>query len=67
MSGVPYKLGVFNYEFWALKVLPPPWPPRSKECKIVGLQKGATCPSPQGAAKLHAVKLLVFEKNQKGS
>ena len=41
---LPFKMGIFSQGFWALKVLPPPWPPGSKQYEIGGFQKSITCP-----------------------
>ena len=36
----PFKIAIFEWGFWDLKVLPPPWTPGTKQCEIGGFQKG---------------------------
>ena len=60
---LPYKMGIFSQGFWALKVLPPPWPPSSKLYEIGGFQKGTTCPFASRGCKVTGCQTFSFFKN----
>ena len=57
----PYKIAIFEWGFWGLKVLPPPWSPGSKQCEIGGFQKGITCPCASRGCNFAGCQ--IFSKN----
>ena len=61
----PYKTAIFEWEFWALKDLPSPWPPGSKQCEIGSFQKGTTCPVASRGCKVNSCQSFsTWKKNQ---
>ena len=58
-----YKPGISNQGFWALKVLPSPWPPVSKQCEIGGFQKGTLCPCTSRGCKVTGCQTFSISKN----
>ena len=63
----PYETAIFDWEFWALKVLPPPWPPGSKQCEIESFQKSTTCPCISRGCKVTGCQSFSTWKNKKCS
>ena len=63
LVNLPYEPGISNYGFWALKVLPSPWPPGSKQYEIGSFQKGTTCPYASRGCKVAGCQTFSFFKN----
>ena len=63
LVNLPYKPGISNKGFLALKVLPTLRPPGSKQCEIGGLKKGTTCPCASMGCKVAGCQtFFIFQK-----